>query len=207
MKKITWIIIVILAIIVGTIPVFYLVYGGNEGFLELKSPAVLANMLWRVFLYIHIISGGAAILIGWIQFSKRLQKRRINVHRTIGKVYIISALTCSVSGAYISFYATGGWVPALGFFTVACIYFYTTLRGFLSIRKGQIMQHQNFMTYSYAACLAAVSLRVYIPLSILITDDYILSYTFIAWLSWIPNLVIAYFINKSNQNKMALAEA
>lgn len=53
------------------------------------------------------------------------------------------------------------------------------------------------MTYSYATCLAAVSLRLYVPLSSLITDNYILSYTIIAWFAWVPNLFIAYWINKN----------
>ncbi len=115
----------------------------------------------------------------------------------IGKIYVIFALICSISGFYVGFFATGGWLAALGFISVACIYFYTTLQGFLTIKKGQIEQHQNFMTYSYAVCLAAVSLRLSTPIAYLLGFDYISSYQFIAWSAWIPNLAIAYWINKS----------
>lgn len=58
------------------------------------------------------------------------------------------------------------------------------------------------MTYSYATCLSAVSLRLSVPLSYLFTDDYIFSYSIIAWSAWIPNLVIAYWVNKNRQHKI-----
>lgn len=204
MKKALWIITVILALLVGVIPISYLSNGINEGYLALKRPEVVHSKLWWFFLYVHIVSGGIAILIGWVQFNRNLLKNRVNWHRNIGKMYVISALWCSLSGFYIGFYATGGWLAALGFIVVSCIYFYTTLKGFLYIRNRQLIPHQNYMTYSYATCLAAVSLRVFVPLSSLITDDYILSYTIIAWAAWIPNLIIAYWVNKNRQTKGAI---
>lgn len=199
MRKILWIIVVILAILVGYIPISYLINGVNEGYLELKSQETLRSQTWWFFLYVHAFSGGLAILIGWLQFSKKLLQRRLNIHRIIGKVYFFSALICSISGFYIAFYATGGWIPALGFIVVACIYFYTTLMGYVHIRNKQLVRHQNMMTYSYAVCLAAVSLRLMTPLSYLLGIDYVVAYTFIAWLAWIPNLMIAYWINKKRE--------
>lgn len=202
MKKVIWIIIVSLAILVGLIPISYLNSGVSQGYLELKGQETLRNTTWWTFLYIHIISGGIAILIGWLQFSQKLLKKYPHWHRTIGKTYAVAALVCSISGLYIGFYATGGLIPATGFITVSCIYFYTTLGGFLAIRKKQIIKHQNFMTYSYATCLSAVSLRLSVPLSYLFTDDYIFSYSIIAWSAWIPNLIIAYWVNKNRQHKI-----
>lgn len=199
-KKIFWIILVLLAIMVGFIPVTYLVYGVNEGYLQLKSAALLKNNLWWAILYSHFTSGGIAILIGWLQFSKWLQTKYRNWHRVIGKVYFISAIICSISGFYVGVYATGGWVAKLGFMTVASIYFYTTLMGFLVIKKGEVFAHQNFMTYSYAVCLAAVSLRLMTPLSYLLGFDYIISYTIIAWSAWLPNLCIAWWINRNRES-------
>lgn len=64
MKKISWIIIVILAILVGLIPYTYLT-GQEQGFLELKDAKTLNNMFWKVGFYIHIFSGGIAIMFGW----------------------------------------------------------------------------------------------------------------------------------------------
>ncbi len=72
--KFLWIIIVLLALLVGYIPIAYLYYGVGEGYLAMKSEAVKGSQIWWVFLYTHMISGGIAILIGWVQFSKWMQK-------------------------------------------------------------------------------------------------------------------------------------
>jgi hypothetical protein len=52
------------------------------------------------------------------------------------------------------------------------------------------------MIYSYAACLAAVTLRIYLPLLAFAFNDFIKAYLLVAWLSWVPNLLVAFYINK-----------
>ncbi len=207
MRKVVWIIIILLALLVGVVSFMYLFDGVNEGYLELKSKEVLKSRLWWSFLYIHIVTGGVAIVIGWMQFSKKMQTSYVKWHRMMGKIYVVMALICAISGFYIGFYATGGWIPATGFMAIALIYFYTTLKGFLAIKNKQITAHQNYMTYSYAACLAAVTLRIYIPLSFALGIDYILAYSIIAWIAWVPNLAIAWWVNqnRSKKDKLLLA--
>jgi uncharacterized membrane protein len=197
--KTIWALVIILALMVGYIPIAYLMNGVEPFYLELKTPETLKSMIWWSFLYAHIISGGIAILIGWVQFNKYLQTKRTQLHRTVGKIYLAAALACAVSGSYISFHATGGWLSALGFLTVSVLYFYTTLKGFTTIRNGQLAAHQDFMTYSYALCLSAVTLRLAVPFSYLFTDDYVFSYSIIAWAAWMPNLLIAYWVNKNRE--------
>lgn len=199
--KSMWVIIVLLALLIGYIPIDYLLNGVNYSYLELKNPTILNSKTWYFFLYMHIISGGIAILVGWIQFNQKIRTKWTYMHRTIGKFYFLSAILCSLSGIYVGYFATGGWIAAAGFISVACIYFYTSLLGFLSIKKGKLISHQNFMTYSYAVCLSAVSLRLATPAAYLLNLDYISSYQVIAWAAWIPNLAIAYLINKSRRSK------
>jgi hypothetical protein len=190
-KKILWVIVVLLAIVVGLLPLIYIKPDINSGFLELKDRALLHSIAWKIGFNAHIISGGIAILIGWIQFNKRLLSKRISWHRTIGKVYVVAALICALSGIYVGYHANGGAIAAAGFITVAIIYFYTTLKGYLYIRKKQVVQHRTMMMLSYSACLAAVTLRLYVPLLTIYLDDYMHAYRIAAWLSWLPNLLVA----------------
>jgi hypothetical protein len=53
------------------------------------------------------------------------------------------------------------------------------------------------MIYSYAACFAAVTLRIWLPLLISITGDFFIAYPIVAWLCWVPNLIVANLIVKS----------
>jgi hypothetical protein len=47
------------------------------------------------------------------------------------------------------------------------------------------------MIRSFALTLAAVTLRIYLPLAMIAGLDFATAYPVIAWLSWMPNLVVA----------------
>lgn len=61
------------------------------------------------------------------------------------------------------------------------------------------------MIYSYACCLAAVSLRIWQPLLTVSLDSFDLSYPISAWASWLLNLGIAYLIVRRNEKTAALS--
>lgn len=92
--------------------------------------------------------GGLALLIGWIQFNKKIRERKLKLHRRIGNVYVIAALLSSSAAIYIAWYATGGIIATLGFICLGVIWFYSTLRAYIEIRNNQILNHQRMMTYS-----------------------------------------------------------
>jgi uncharacterized membrane protein len=189
--KIAWGITIFLAILVGLLPLAYIEQDRTSGYLELKPAALLDSVAWQIAFNAHIISGGIAILIGWIQFNRKLLAKYVVLHRTIGKIYVLAALVCGLSGVYVGYYAYGGPIAAAGFMTIGVIYFYTTLKAYLYIRNQQVVQHQQMMLYSYAACLAAITLRLYVPFLTVFLGDYTKAYQIVAWLSWVPNLLIA----------------
>ncbi|MFL5788898.1 MAG: DUF2306 domain-containing protein, partial [Flavisolibacter sp.] len=73
------------------------------------------------------------------------------------------------------------------------------LRAFIEIRNKQIVEHQKMMTYSYASCFAAVTLRIYLPVLTLLFNDFTTAYQLVAWLCWVPNIIVAYIIVKRLQ--------
>ena len=81
----------------------------------------------------------------------------------------------------------------LGFMGLGIVWLYSTVKAYFAIRKGDIQLHQGFMIYSYAACFAAVTLRIWLPLLTIAFQDFIIAYRIVAWLCWIPNIVFAYF--------------
>ena len=50
------------------------------------------------------------------------------------------------------------------------------------------------MIYSYAACFAGAALRIWLPILIAFFGDFIVAYKIVAWLCWVPNLVVANII-------------
>ena len=203
--KVGFIVMATLACIIGLYPITYLIIDRTFGLLKSKSALLLGNVFWNVGFYTHIIFGGLALLVGWVQFNSRLRQRKMSVHRIIGKVYLIAALLSSVASIYIAFYATGGIVATLGFLSLGCIWFYSTIRSYIYIKNGCVDLHQYMATYSYAACFSAVTLRIFLPLLIFIFHDFIKAYTIVAWLFWVPNIIVAYFlVVKLHREKYAL---
>jgi uncharacterized membrane protein len=195
-RKVSWILLVVLAILTGLYPGIYFIIDRKFGLLSSKSPELLKNDLWNIAFYTHILLGGLALLIGWTQFSSKIRDTSITLHRRIGKLYVIAVLLSSIAGICIGFFATGGIATSLGFICLGIIWFSTTLTAYMNIRNGNIEKHQKMMVYSYAACFAAVTLRIWLPVLTAIFGSFITAYTIVAWLCWIPNLFVANLITK-----------
>lgn len=200
-KKVLQIIAAVLAIIVGLYPFIYFFVDRKFGLLQSKNDAVLTNVFWNAGFYVHITLAGIALLIGWTQFSVKLRKNKLKLHRQIGKVYVIAALLSSLTSIYIALYATGGIIASLGFMCLGVIWFYTTLRAYIEIKNGQIDNHQQMMIYSYAACFSAVTLRIYLPILVMLFHDFIKAYLIVSWLCWIPNIIVAWFLVRQLQRQ------
>ena len=104
------------------------------------------------------------MLTGWSQFSSSLRKKRPALHRNLGKTYVIAVLLSGLAGFSIGPFATTGWMAAAGFMSLALIWLFTTLNAYLTVRKKDYLAHEKMMVYSYAACFAAVTLRLWMPL-------------------------------------------
>jgi uncharacterized membrane protein len=193
LKKIRWIIFALLAIGIGLYPILYLIADQKIGLLNSKSEALLSSLSWNIGFYTHLVFGGLALLIGWTQFSKSLRAKYLHVHRRIGKVYVLAVLLSASAGICIGFFATGGIIPAIGFICLGIIWLSTTLQAYLYIRKKDIDRHQIMMIYSYAACFAAVTLRIWLPVLVEIFHDFKTAYRIVAWLCWVPNILVAHF--------------
>ncbi|MFT3827859.1 MAG: DUF2306 domain-containing protein [Chitinophagaceae bacterium] len=190
----------LLATVVGLYPALYFIVKERFGLLLSKDDALLKNTGWNTGFYTHITFGGLALLIGWIQFSNKLRTKKPTLHRQIGKVYVISVLLSAVAAMYISFYATSGFIAAFGFFLLGAVWFFSTLKAYVDIRNGRINSHQAMMIYSYAACMAAVTLRIYLPILQNIFNP-LIGYRIDAWLCWVPNIMVAWLINRNIYRK------
>lgn len=201
-RKLAWFVFAFLAIGVSLYPALYVYYGLkgiNVALRESKSPELLGNLFWNIGFYGHVVFGGIALLTGWSQFSKKLRRKRLQLHRNLGKVYVFSVLISGICAVGIGFFATGGWIPALGFVLLGLVWLYTTLSAYQAIRKKDINLHEGMMIYSYAACFAAVTLRLWLPLLQLTIGDFLVAYKIVAWLCWVPNIIFASVLVKKKR--------
>jgi hypothetical protein len=100
------------------------------------------------------------------------------------------------AGLYLSFYAYGGFVSAVGFGLLAVLLLTCTSIVYLRIRDGKEFSHKEWMTRSYALIFAAVTLRVQLVIfQLAFGVEEMAAYQASAWSSWVPNLIIAEIIN------------
>ena len=195
-KKLTYDLLAISCIAIGLYPAIYFIIDRKFGLLKSKSELLLSDPLWNTMFYTHIILGGIALLIGWIQFNKKFRNKNLELHKKIGKIYVVCSLISGLAGFYIAFHATGGLSPKLGFLSMATFWLFSTFFAFTAIKKGHVIKHQKLMIYSYAACFSAVTLRIWLPILTATLGEFLTAYRIVAWLSWIPNIIVAYFIIK-----------
>ncbi len=142
-------------------------------------------------LRIHIVAAGLALLTGPFQFARGLRNRLPRVHRWIGRTYVVSCVAGGVSGGAIALFSTSGLVAGLGFLSLAVCWVGATLLGFVAIRGGGVGRHRRWMTRSFALTYAAVMLRIYLPAATGLGLEFAQVYPAIAWLCWLPNLLVA----------------
>ncbi len=147
----------------------------------------------------HLVAGGSAIVAGAFQFSTRLRTRHAGTHRMLGRIYIVAVLVSGTSALLLAPSSTGGVPAHFGFGLMAVLWVTTAVVALLKVRSGDYAAHREWMIRSYALCLAAVTLRLYLPLSAVVGIPFDEAYPAIAWLCWVPNLIIAewFFVRSS----------
>jgi hypothetical protein len=194
-KILAWTLLAILCLAVGFYPAAYFLNPGKFGLLQSKSDAVLGNPLWRAGFYTHITFGGVALAVGWAQFIGPWRKQFPTLHRFVGKLYGIAVAFSSLAAIGIAPVSSTGWIAAVGFGGLGVVWFVTTLKAYNSIRRGDVPAHGRWAIHSFAACLAAVTLRFWLPLMMgVLSLGFDVAYPIVAWLCWVPNLIVACWI-------------
>jgi len=203
-SKVLVVVFLFFAISIGLYPLVYFLFDMSSGLMSSKSAQLLGNRLWQVGFYTHITFGGIAMLSGCTQFLPGLRQKRLALHRSLGKLYVLAVLLSGSAGLGIAFAATAGLGAQLGFGTMACLWLYTTLQAYFSIKRKEVTRHEHWMIRSYALCFAAVTLRLWLPLFLGgLGMSFDVAYPIIAWLCWVPNLLVAELIIRRNKPSLA----
>jgi uncharacterized membrane protein len=111
----------------------------------------------------HGIAGACALLLGPMQFSERLRCRFRKLHRVLGRVYIAGVFIAAPLGAYIQYFEER--MGDTRSFSVAAIVDAILLMGTTAVAlafilKGNVQQHRQWMTRSFAVALVFLEGRV-----------------------------------------------
>lgn len=175
----------------------YIPIDNNVAFLQIKQTEITQIPFYYPIFYVHVYSSIFVLLAGFFQFSSTLLKKFPVTHRNIGKFYVFTVLFLSApSGLFIGLFANGGIYSKVSFISLSILWFYFTIKGFTAIKNRKVTNHKAFMLRSFALTFSAITLRFWkIILVYLFHPPPMDVYQIIAWLGWIPNLLIVeYYI-------------
>jgi hypothetical protein len=147
---------------------------------------------WRYSFYAHVFTSILVLPAGFTQFNKAFYKK--GLHRRLGMIYVVTVLLISApTGLLMGIHANGGLASKTSFVFLSLLWFLTTLMAFLDVKNKKYESHGEWMLYSYALALSAITFRLYAfgfdLFDVKVRPQEV--YVTLTWLSWVPNLVIA----------------
>ena len=188
----------LLAVLLAVNTLTYANFDTHYGFLKLKQQAIETGWYLPAY-YSHVLISGIILVIGFFLVFPASRKFP-RTHRFLGYIYVMGILFFAGPGALgmSLFIQRGAWV-LISFLLQSILWCYFTAVAFDRVRKKDIVAHREWMWRSYALTFAAVTLRLYIFITSSGADlSSPKAYATLAWLSWVPNLLVAeLLINRS----------
>lgn len=188
LKKVGWSVMALLALLLFIVASPYLTRNPEVYFPEQK----MVYMAHTAGIVVHVGAAMLAIIIGPFQFLPRsITKRYLRFHRWLGRIYLVSVLISGLAGLYMAQFAYGGLPARLGFALLAISWLFSGLMAYHRIRNKEVQSHRQWMIRNYALTFAGVTLRLWIPIFLAAGYEFAEAYIAIAWLCWVPNLMVA----------------
>lgn len=179
----------------------YVFIDGNESYLIGKGEFVDQPIFINALLT-HGLSAPITLLLVSTLVLLRIEKKALQLHRTLGKIALFVAVILVVpSGIGLSFYAMGGPVGKFLFISLSFYTGYTVIAGYQAIKARHTKKHQHWMNELLILLCSAIILRLLITFFSLVLDwkgDTM--YNTAAFLSWVPWILLLKFLHTKAYN-------
>lgn len=138
-----------------TLFVFY-VY--ETPFLDSQSPVWRRVEPVKWWLLPHAFAGAVALLLAPFQFSARLRRRSVRLHRVLGRLYVAGVAVAAPTAIPVAV-ILGPPSLVMAAITQSCGWLVTTAVALYCVRRGDIRQHQEWMIRSYPFAMVFVLAR------------------------------------------------
>ena len=183
LQRIAWCVLAVFAVVNGVLALRYLLP-------HVPNAPPLPNLqIHRIALAIHASCSAIALILGPFQLVNGFRVRWRLWHRRVGWVYCAAVIVGGIAAFPLSWRASFGPIAGAGFMTLAVLWLWTTGVGVRHAVQHRFEQHRRWMLRSYALTAAAITLRIYLPLSQILGLPFGPSYRTIAWICWVFNLI------------------
>jgi hypothetical protein len=135
-----------------------------EGFLFNKSDPEWKHIApFQMWLLPHGLAAACALFLGPFQFSERLRRKYVMVHKTFGYLYIAGCYIGAPLGIYIQWFeeklGTFSHSFTIAIVMDAAIWIFATTMALIMIRTKRMQQHRQWMIRSFACALIFLEVR------------------------------------------------
>ena len=136
----------------------YTSFQRNVDFLATKQNVYHIDY-WRYAFYAHVFTSVFVLPAGFTQFNTSFFGKAW--HRKLGMIYILTVLLISApTGFLMGLHANGGLPSKASFVLLSTLWFVTTLLAFINAKRRKFIEHGEWMFYSYALTLSAITFRL-----------------------------------------------
>ena len=173
----------------------YIPYNTDVAFLRIKQD-VIDIPFYKIAFFTHVYTAMFVLPAGLTQFSAYIRKHYAELHRITGWVYAFTVvLLAGPSGFYMGVYANGGMISQIAFCILAVLWIYFTAMAIVRAKQNNFKSHREYLIRSFALTLSAITLRAWKYILVFLFEPRPMDvYHLVAWLGWIPNLLIAEII-------------
>ena len=135
--------------------------GVMESFGPPQAPGFDAHFAqYPLLTLIHIVPGALFMILGPLQFVRRIRSRYIRIHRWSGRVFVVLGFVIGFTAlAMSSLMSIGGAVERAATTLFALIFLFDLGKAFLHIRRREIALHREWMIRAFAIGLAVATVR------------------------------------------------
>jgi uncharacterized membrane protein len=161
-----------------------------------------------IALLLHVSFAPIALALSPFQMIIGLRARRPALHRWMGRITASAIVISALAGLVL---AAGAFVDrpvaGLGFGLLSIFWITATLFAVYFAMIRDIDRHRRWMVRSFTLTLAALTLRLQLPLIMGFGEiDYAAASQVVAWLCWVPNLIIAeYLLSDRTRRRIAIS--
>lgn len=154
----------------------------------------------RAWLWLHLVGGATAVLLGPLQFVARLRKVYPRAHRWMGRVYLLGILFAAAGATGMVATTPLGWTTAYAFAVMIFAWLATGFMALMAVLKGHVEIHRAWMRRNYIITFAFVVFRLAGKIPGLYELGTVAEvFTTFGWMSWVVPLLLGELLVSAKQ--------
>jgi uncharacterized membrane protein len=157
---------------------------------QIATEMIPKQFEWPIQNMLHRLGGNLYMVMGVLQFSKSFRARRPQVHRWVGRAFVLLSFAAAISGGTMAYtHGMAGIVELVPSVVFGALMILATARAYVYARKREFALHREWMIRSFSIGLGVATIRIFYGVGIAttsLTPEQLIGVTF--WSGWLVTM-------------------